>query len=185
MPIRADADEDEAELVRRARRGQEAAFAELYRRHARAVHALAFRLTGNAAAAEDITQDCFLKLLQFLGGLRRGAPLRPWLKRVAANAAIDRIRRERRYADADADAGEPAAPDAGPSLHAEALGALRRLSPAVRTLVWLHTMEGWSHRELGRRFGRSESWSKSAIARALGQLRGELEGDPAQHDDHD
>lgn len=180
MPSHADA--DEAELVRLARRGQETAFAELYRRHARAVHALAFRLTGNAAAAEDITQDCFLKLLQFLGGLRSGAPLRPWLKRVAANAAIDRIRRERRYADAE-DETEPAAPDAGPSLHAEALGALRRLSPAVRTLVWLHTMEGWSHRELGRRFGRSESWSKSAIARALGQLRGEIEEEETPHGD--
>lgn len=180
MPSHADA--DEAELVRLARRGQEAAFAELYRRHARAVHALAFRLTGNAAAAEDITQDCFLKLLQFLGRLHRGAPLRPWLKRVAANAAIDRIRRERRYPDAG-DETEPAAPDAGPSLHAEALGALRRLSPAVRTLVWLHTMEGWSHRELGRRFGRSESCSKSAIARALGQLRGEIEEETPHGDD--
>lgn len=177
MPIRADAEQDEAQLVRRARRGQEAAFAELYRRHARAVHSLALRLTGNAAAAEDITQDCFLKLLQFLGGLRRGSPLRPWLKRVAANAAIHRIRRERRYAAAE-DETEPAAPDAGPSLHAEALGALRRLSPTVRTLVWLHTMEGWSHRELGERFGHSESWSKSAVSRALLQLRGELEGEP-------
>ena len=175
MPTHDDADEDE--LVRRARGGQEAAFAELYRRHARAVHTLAFRLTGSTTAAEDITQDCFLKLLQFLGGLRRGAPLRPWLKRVAANTAIDRIRRERRYS-ADEDSAEQATPDASPALHAEALGVLRRLSPAVRTLVWLHTMEGWSHRELGQRFGHSESWSKSAVARAFAQLRGELEGAP-------
>src|SRR3546814_3626168 len=76
MPDINDRD-DETQLVRRARRGQEAAFAEIYRRHARAIHSLALRLTGNHATAEDITQECFLKMLQFLGGLRPGTPLRP------------------------------------------------------------------------------------------------------------
>src|SRR3546814_4462568 len=79
MPDINDRD-DETQLVRRARRGQEAAFAEIYRRHARAIHSLALRLTGNHATAEDITQECFLKMLQFLGGLRPGTPLRPWLR---------------------------------------------------------------------------------------------------------
>src|SRR3546814_1861289 len=68
MPDINDRD-DETQLVRRARRGQEAAFAEIYRRHARAIHSLALRLTGNHATAEDITQECFLKMLQFLGAL--------------------------------------------------------------------------------------------------------------------
>ncbi|MGH8027739.1 MAG: RNA polymerase sigma factor, partial [Pseudoxanthomonas sp.] len=65
-----EANPEEAALVRKARWGDHDAFAQLYRMHAKAVHALAYRLTGNAAAAEDITQDTFLKMLGFLSGLR-------------------------------------------------------------------------------------------------------------------
>ena len=170
-------DEHEADLIRRARWGQRDAFAQLYAAHARAVHALAFRLTGDAAAAEDITQDTFVRLLRFVGGFREGAPLRPWLKRVAANLAIDRLRRERPQAFDPFDDEHGPEPDAGPAPHAESSGLLRRLPPLARTLVWLHEMEGWSHQELGRRFGHSESWSKSIVSRALTRLRSELEGE--------
>ncbi|HEY9540387.1 MAG TPA: RNA polymerase sigma factor [Luteimonas sp.] len=184
MPDINDRD-DETQLVRRARRGQEAAFAEIYRRHARAIHSLALRLTGNHATAEDITQECFLKMLQFLGGLRPGTPLRPWLKRVAANAAIDRIRRDKRLVALDDDDAQPAdGPE--PALHAESVGLLRRLTPVERTVIWLHAMEGWSHPELGRRFDRSESWSKSIVSRGLSRLRLELDeplNEPHSHDD--
>ncbi len=165
---------EEAALVRKARWGDHDAFARLYQAHAKAIHALAYRLTGNAAAAEDITQDTFLKMLGFLSGLRPDAPLRPWLKRVAANAAIDRLRRERRFG---AEADDDAWPDdsASPAENLELLGMLRRLPPLARTVVWLHEMEGWSHPELAERFGRSPSWSKSIVSRALARLRDDLE----------
>lgn len=169
-----EANPEEAALVRKARWGDHEAFAQLYRNHAKAIHALAYRLTGNAAAAEDITQDTFLKMLGFLSGLRDDAPLRPWLKRVAANAAIDRLRREQRFvAEADHDAWPDDSTD--PTENMEILGMLQRLPPLARTVVWLHEMEGWSHPELGKRFGRSQSWSKSIVSRALAKLRGDLE----------
>ena len=169
-----EAHPEEAALVRKARWGDHEAFAQLYRAHAKAIHALAFRLTGNAAAAEDITQDTFLKMLGFLSGLRSDAPLRPWLKRVAANAAIDRLRREQRFS---AQADDDAWPDdsADPTENLEILGMMRRLPPLARTVVWLHEMEGWSHPELAERFGRSPSWSKSIVSRALTKLRDDLE----------
>ena len=93
-PAHAPDPDAEAERLRRARRGDGAAFEALYHDHARAVHALAFRLTGNAAEAEDIVQETFLRMFGFLSGLRENTPLRPWLKRVAANLAIDRLRRQ-------------------------------------------------------------------------------------------
>ena len=169
-----EANPEEAALVRKARWGDHAAFAQLYRMHAKAIHSLAYRLTGNAAAAEDITQDTFLKMLGFLSGLRGDAPLRPWLKRVAANAAIDRLRREQRFV---AEADHAAWPDdsTNPTENMEILGLLQRLPPLARTVVWLHEMEGWSHPELGERFGHSASWSKSIVSRALAQLRDDLE----------
>lgn len=174
MPAAPEANPEEAALVRKARWGDHDAFAQLYRSHAKAIHALAYRLTGNAAAAEDITQDTFLKMLGFLSGLRDDAPLRPWLKRVAANAAIDRLRREQRFvAEADQDTWPDNSSD--PAENMEILGMLQRLPPLVRTVVWLHEMEGWSHPELGERFGRSQSWSKSIVSRALAKLRDDLE----------
>ena len=169
-----EANPEEAALVRRARWGDHDAFEQLYRSHAKAIHALAYRLTGNAAAAEDITQETFLKMLGFLSGLREDAPLRPWLKRVAANAAIDRLRREQRFvAETDHDAWPDDSTD--PTENVEVLGMLQRLPPLARTVVWLHEMEGWSHPELGERFGRSQSWSKSIVSRALAKLRDDLE----------
>lgn len=169
--------EDEPTLVRRARRGDHAAFAALYRLHATAVHTLAYRLTGNHATSEDITQEAFLRMLQFLGGFKDGLPLRPWLKRVAANAAIDRLRRDRHHL-LDEIAADHAHEDA--SAHAdaaEASGLLRRLPPLPRTLVWLHEMEGWTHAELASRFKQSPSWSKSIVSRAIARLRDGIEPD--------
>ncbi|MET0582343.1 MAG: sigma-70 family RNA polymerase sigma factor [Pseudoxanthomonas sp.] len=169
------ANPEEAALVRKARWGDQEAFAQLYRMHAKAIHSLAYRLTGNAATAEDITQDTFLKMLGFLSGLRGDVPLRPWLKRVAANAAIDRLRREQRSV-AHTDHEEwPDDHAADPSESMEVAALLQRLPPLVRTVVWLHEMEGWSHPELAERFGRSPSWSKSIVSRALMRLRENLE----------
>ncbi|MFC4729157.1 RNA polymerase sigma factor [Coralloluteibacterium thermophilus] len=167
---------DEADLLRRARRGDGEAFAALYRAHADAVYGLALRLTAQPAAAEDVTQETFLKAFQAMPRFREGAPMRPWLKRMAANAAIDRLRAERRLRpldDAGADPGEAAGT---PADLAEALGLLSRLSPEARALVWLQQMEGWTHSELAERFGRSESWSKSLLSRALQKLRSDLDG---------
>ncbi len=173
---------EEGDLLRAARRGDAAAFAALYQRHAKAVHSLALRLCGNVETAEDITQDTFLKMLRFLPGLRAELPLRPWLKRTASNAVIDHLRRNWRAMplpddDILASAGTPA------ESTAEILGLLRRLSPPARTVIWLHLMEGWSHKDLAQRFGHSESWSKSVLSRALSQLRADLSNSEMQEDE--
>jgi RNA polymerase sigma factor (sigma-70 family) len=169
-----DAATPQSDLLKRARRGDPAAFELLYREHAPHVYTLAVRLTGDRSAAEDIVQDTFLRMFGFLSGLRADTPLRPWLKRVAANLAIDRLRRESRYGD-DARLWTMESPGSAQSDAVEAEALLRRLPPVARTLLWLHDIEGWSHTELARRFGRSESWSKSILSRALARLRNDVE----------
>lgn len=165
---------EEARLVRRARWGGREAFETLYSRHAGAIHGLALRLTGNRATAEDVTQETFLQLLRFMDTIAADRPLRPWLKRVAANAAIDRMRRERRMVEFDdAIAAGNATDDAGRD--DDSLGLLQRFPREVRTVVWLRVVEGWTHRELAGRFGHSESWSKSLVSRALARMREMIE----------
>lgn len=161
---------EESDLVRKARRGDQKAFETLYHRHARAVYTLAFRLTGNAQTAEDVTQDAFLRMAQFLNGFRSDAPLRPWLKRVASNLAIDLLRKRKDLLASSWE--EDDFPVVTVVLDDPDLSSLmRRLPPLVRTLVWLHQIEGWSHQELAARFGKSPSWSKSIISRGLAHLR--------------
>lgn len=163
-------DGDEA-CLRRARRGDPEAFAALYRHHARAIHSLAWRLTGDPQAAEDILQDTFLRLLRHIGGPDPKRPLRPWLRTVAANLAIDRLRRGS-WEELGALPETVASPAPEPEHYSEASGLLQHLPPLARSLVWLNQVEGWTHRSLGKKFGRSESWSKSIVSRALAQLRG-------------
>ncbi|MGE4073188.1 MAG: RNA polymerase sigma factor [Lysobacterales bacterium] len=164
-----DHDSEHAWLAQ-ARAGDHSAFAALYLRHSPAVYTLALRLSGCRSHAEDLTQETFLRALRGLGGFRDGAALGPWLKRITANLAIDHLRRERPTVDLDELAELPAAgADHGRALDLAAV--LAELSPITRSVLWLALMEGWSHKELAERYGRSESWSKSLLSRALARLK--------------
>ena len=164
----------EATLLRAARAGDMQAFSALYRMHARSLYSLALRLSGDPQTAEDLTHDAFLKAMRMLASLRPGQPMRPWLNKVVANAFIDQIRKQRRLVLMDdVDAGCSVQPLN--EEHAETDALLRRLPAVARTVLWLHEVEGWSHKELAARFRQSESWSKSMLSRALARLRQELE----------
>ena len=183
--MKADADgyPDERALIRKARWGSEKALETLYQHHARAIHGHVYRMTGNQALSEDMTQETFLKLLSFRTRIDPDRPLRPWLKRVATNAVIDHLRREARLTALD----DESALSADGDVHAmnenrDALlleDALRRLPVVTRTVVWMHEIEGWSHREIADRFGHSESWSKSIVSRGLKRLGTAIEDDEA------
>lgn len=67
--------------------GQDGAFALIIEEHQRQVYAVALRLTGNAAAADDITQETFISAWKHLGGFRGESSLKTWLLRIAANKA--------------------------------------------------------------------------------------------------
>lgn len=165
---------DELTLAR-ARRGDEAAFEAIYRCYARAAYSLALRLCGRADLAEDVVQEAFLKAMEKLASFRGEAPFGAWLKRLVANSAIDRLRLERRWVDPEfAGIAEPQQ-EAGSEAQVEALGLLSRMSAPARAALVLHELEGYSHTELAALFGRSESYSKSLLSRAIARLRGLLE----------
>lgn len=86
---------DEA-LLRGVSSRDAASFASLYNRHAKAVMSVAFRLVGDREIAADLTQATFLKLWERPSAVSAGeGMLRPWLLRVARNAAVDTLRRRR------------------------------------------------------------------------------------------
>jgi RNA polymerase sigma factor (sigma-70 family) len=167
---------DELTLAR-ARRGDGVAFEAIYRRYSRAAYTLALRLCGRPDLAEDVAQEAFLKAMEKLSSFRGEAPFGAWLKRLVANSAIDRLRAERRWVDPELAAVAEPQQDAGSEAQVEALGLLSRMSAPARAALVLHELEGYSHTELAALFGKSESYSKSLLSRAIARLRSLLESE--------
>jgi RNA polymerase sigma-70 factor (ECF subfamily) len=165
-----------ATLIRQARQGDAAAFEQLYRWFERPVFTLALRLTGQREDAQDILQDTMLKLLDKLGEFRGDAPFWGWLRQIAVNEALMRLRKRGRL-QLEADAGEHEYEAADTLLPPEAadaavLGqALAALPDTTRSVLWLYHAEGYTHDEIAGAMGRTVSFSKSQLARGTRKLR--------------
>jgi RNA polymerase sigma-70 factor (ECF subfamily) len=162
----------DAITLERARRGDMDACAAIYRRFGTACFNLALRILGDRAAAEDVVQEVFLKMMNTLPGFRGEAPFGVWLKRMTANATIDTLRAGQRFADEDPEAlfASMASRNVDADLRVDAWTLLMRLPPRARAVLVLHELEGYTHKELSDLFGQSESYSKSILARALKKL---------------
>jgi RNA polymerase sigma-70 factor (ECF subfamily) len=158
--------------LERARRGDMDACAAIYRRFGTACFNLALRILGERAAAEDVVQEVFLKMINTLPGFRGEAPFGVWLKRMTANATIDALRASQRFADEDPEAlfATMASRTADADARVDAFSLLMQLPPRARAVLVLHELEGYTHKELADLFGQSESYSKSILARALRKL---------------
>jgi RNA polymerase sigma-70 factor (ECF subfamily) len=158
--------------LERARRGDMDACAAIYRRYGTACFNLALRILGERAAAEDVVQEVFLKVMNTLSGFRGDAPFGVWLKRMTANATIDALRANQRFADEDPEAlfASMASRATEADAQVDAWTLLMRLPPRARAVLVLHELEGYTHKELSGLFGQSESYSKSILARALKKI---------------
>jgi RNA polymerase sigma-70 factor (ECF subfamily) len=88
---------NEAELIDRARQGDGAAWETLMREHQAAAYRLAYLLLGDAAQAEDVAQEAFVRAYQALQRFDPARPFRPWLLSIAANLARNQLRAFGRY----------------------------------------------------------------------------------------
>ena len=166
-------------VLQRARLGEHAAFEQIYRGFERPVYTLALRLCGQPDDAADVLQETMLKVFRGLSGFRGGSPFWGWLRQVAVNEALLRLRR-RRQLDDELPIGEHEFEDFAPppaaAADAAVLGrALLRLPPATRTVLWLHHAEGYTHEEIADLMQRTPSFSKSQLARGGRRLRALLE----------
>ena len=158
--------------LRAAQRGDRVAFESIYRQYRRASYTLALRVLGEAAAAEDVVQDVFVRLFDAIKRFRGDAPFGAWLRRMVANATVDELRRRRWLDDTVAPDTFAASPMSMglPEQQAEAWALLQRVPPVARAVLVLHEVEGYTHKEMAQMFGQSESYSKSILARALHRL---------------
>jgi RNA polymerase sigma factor (sigma-70 family) len=170
-----------ADILMRACAGDERAKSGIYSALAPATFALIRRLVGNRTLAEDLFQDTMMTVYQSLSTFRGEAPLGAWVKRIAVSKCLMYLRspwhRARLRLAGETDEGvqtQSIMLQASPGPKAEALDmerALASLTPTARAVVWLFEVEGYSHEEIARSFGRSISFSKSQLARAHVRLR--------------
>jgi len=171
----------ERETVRRALRGDTAAFHEVVHLYGRKLYAVAYGVLQNSTEAEDVVQETFLKAYARRWMIRDPEKFPAWLCRTARNYAHDVLRKHRPESlphddPAFAAIADDAAPCPSANLHAtERRGAVHRLLNALpdhhRLAVTLRFMEGMDYREIEETMGLSHGALRGILARAMKTLR--------------
>lgn len=165
--------EDDATLVARAAAGDERAFTALYRRHARYVAGVAYRLMGDEAELDDIVQETFVDAHAGLGRIREGATLKGWLVTIASRKVAKRIARRQRQRWLAGWLGRTAPSSSSPAVDGEAFALYQALSgiSAHKRVPWaLHAIEGMTLPEVAEACGVSLATVKRRIAETAALL---------------
>jgi len=167
-------------IVKRAARGDARAHAIIYRSFATPVYSICLRFTKVPAHAEDLVQETFIEVMRSIARFRGEAALGSWIRRIAVTKALMFLRsawtkRGQSLADDWHDSTEGQAVSHGISSHPDDAidldSALANLPDVARAVVWLHDVEGFTHKEIAGLMGKTESFSKSQLSRAYQRLR--------------
>ena len=167
-------------IINRAARGDARAHEILYRAFATPVYSLCLRFTRVPAHAEDLVQETFIEVMRSIKQFRGEAAIGSWIRRIAVTKALMFLRsawtaRSQPLADGWDDTTPGDVRSHGISRHPDdALdldAALASLPTVSRVVVWLHDVEGFTHKEIADAMGKTESFSKSQLSRAYQRLR--------------
>lgn len=169
-------------LIERLKKGDARAYEQLYRLFERPVYTLAWRMLGDADEAREILHDAMLVLIDKLDTFRGESPFWGWLRQIAVNETLMRLRKRRidyydELPEPDASAQPP---QAFPLEAADLERALGELSPLTRSIVWMYFVEGFTHEEIAASFSRSVSFSKTQVSRGTRRLRESLAPNESQ-----
>jgi RNA polymerase sigma-70 factor (ECF subfamily) len=189
----------EAEAIRLAQQGDERGFERIYGLHSQRVYALCLRMMrGNAAEAEELTQESFLQLFRKIGTFRGESAFSTWLHRLAFNIVLMRLRKRSYQVVSMDEMLEPGENTLG--LH-EYIGgqdqrlsgsvdrmdlerALKELPPGYRAVFILHDVQGYEHNEIAAIRGCSLGNSKSQLHKARARLRQLLQTGVPEKNNH-
>jgi len=159
--------------------GDRRAFERLYRAHVSRVYTLCARMVGDAATAEELTQDAFVRAWEKLALYRGESAFSTWLHRLAVNVVLNHRKsegRRRGRVDDDPEALDGRAghqPPAGIRMDLEQ--AIAGLPPGARRVFLLHDVEGFKHEEIAGMLGVTAGGSKAQLHRARRLLREALD----------
>jgi len=173
---------DDAALLKRASGGDRSAAATLVQRLMPPAHALAWRMTANAAAAEDIVQEAFIRLWQTAGRWEPRASVSTFFTRIVINLCYDYHRNHFTEPAADADIAETE-DDSGDILEgleakesrSEIRAALYRLSARHRAVLVMWAYSEMSVREIAEALDMTQNAVHQLLFRARASLRAQFE----------
>jgi RNA polymerase sigma factor (sigma-70 family) len=156
---------DEAELVKRARQGDLAAYDDLVRRYQERIYATVYHMTSNHEDANDLAQEAFIKAFQAIKSFKGGSSFYTWVYRIAVNKTINFLKQRKNRAQMslnDLDFNAEHDPDlvalisdktprreaALAELQEKLNAAMQKLSEHHRLVVTLHDVQGLSHEEI-------------------------------------
>ena len=176
--------ENEEPVVEAIRAGDRFAFGELVRRHGGWVRGVVYGVLGDRDRVDDVTQQVWTAVWQRVGELRDAKRWRPWLYRMARNAAIDAGRdatRRRAHSQKLATTLSPVASAGTPDRdlvdrerHDTVMEAIRALPALYREPFVMRHLNGWSYSEIGDVMGMPVDSVETRLVRARRFLRESL-----------
>jgi RNA polymerase sigma-70 factor (ECF subfamily) len=170
----------EQKIIRKAAKGDRAAFRELVLEHSHAMFRLAWRLTSDETAAEDIVQEAFIKAWRKIGEFRMDSSFKSWLHRITVNTAMDYLRKHLRRKQFETEEPEyetaeraGVTPDTGTQIDisTQTQVAMMELSESERTALLLKHYEGHSIKEVAHIMEITTGACKQNIFRAVKKMR--------------
>jgi RNA polymerase sigma-70 factor (ECF subfamily) len=168
---------EEAALRKRAAALDEEALAQIYDRYATKIHSYIYHRTGDTAAAEDLTGDVFVRMLEAIQSERAWTTsLQGWLYRIAHNLVVDHFRRQSKRDGPELDERWMAAEDFSTTFEGlfssnQLRTAMRFLTEEQRQVVVLKFAEGLSNSEVAEVMGKTEGAIKALQHRGLEAMR--------------
>ena len=174
--------DQEQNWIQAAKGGDQAAFGHLVETYQKRVYALTVRMCPTPELAEEAAQEAFLSAWQGLPFFRGDAAFSTWLYRLASNACVDLLRKERRHqgTSLDDDTAGAEIPDTKPTpeeaaetkeLRAQIEAGLRQLSPEHRAVLILREIQQLNYEEIADALSLDLGTVKSRISRGRRQLR--------------
>jgi len=173
----------EQQIIRKAAAGDRVAFRQLVLEHSHAMFRLAWRISGDQSAADDIVQEAFIKAWRKMGSFRMESGFRAWLHRITVNTAMDHLRKQARVKQHESPQPELDQLAAGASrpkhdiqidVQVQTKAAMMKLSETERAALMLRHFEGHSIKEIAQILDMSATACKQAIFRAVKKMRIEL-----------
>ena len=168
---------DENTLISGIKTGDRAAFRQIYEKYVSRMYALALRMAGNTQAAEDLTQEIFIRVWNKIGLFNGKSSFHTWITRVAINVILNQVRSRGTNKELDINkltrlTANESAYDRETIMDLE--NAVSRLPPRARLVLILHDIEGYKHNEISRMAGIAEGTSKALLHKARKMVRKEL-----------
>ncbi len=161
------------DVIDALQRGDRRAAAEVYRALSGVIYTLALRLLADGQLAKEATQDTFIDVIERSRDLKVPEAFVGWVRSVAVNHCLMRLRspwHRLRMRGVESETADSASDVARLDGFGDIERALRQLPARTRFVVWMHDVEGYTHSEIARLTGRTESYSKSQLARGHARL---------------